>query len=162
MPPRLREADALAAVAWAAAQPWAAGAPVLLGWSHGGTTVLRAWARAPAGALSAAIAFYPGCGGFSPGSAWAANATAPLLMQLGAADDWTPPGPCLRLAAGAGPRVTATAYPGAHHGFDAPGETLRAFTLPDGRSVTAGGQPAAREAAQAAVAAFLARHAAGP
>lgn len=73
-----------------------------------------------------------------------------------------PGGPCLRLAAAAAPRIKATAYPGAHHGVDAPGETFLEVILPSDRRVTAGGQPAAGEVAQAAVEPFLARHAAGP
>ncbi|MFL1463655.1 dienelactone hydrolase family protein [Roseococcus sp. DSY-14] len=57
----LRRQDALAAADWARAQGW--GAPVLLGWSHGGSTTLAAWAAAAPGQLAGAVAFYPGCVG---------------------------------------------------------------------------------------------------
>jgi len=160
-PPRLRAGDALAARDWAAAQPWNRGAPVLLGWSHGGSTTLHAWARAAPGALSAAIAFYPGCGVGPMGSGWQAAGAAPLLMQLGEADDWTPAARCVALAARLGDGVAYDLYPGAHHGFDAPDTApMRRLALPNGREVTAGPDPAARAASRAAVMGFLERHAA--
>ena len=60
-PFRVRRDDALAAADWARAQGW--GAPVLLGWSHGGSTALAAWTDAAPGQVRGAIAFYPGCVG---------------------------------------------------------------------------------------------------
>ena len=63
-----RRADALAALAWVAAQPWAEpGRVALLGWSHGGSAVLastdasRADVRELAVKPAVAVAFYPGC-----------------------------------------------------------------------------------------------------
>jgi dienelactone hydrolase len=63
-----RRSDAFAALAWAAAQPWAAGDRMaLLGWSHGGSAVLAATdaarrdVRAQQVRPVVAIAFYPGC-----------------------------------------------------------------------------------------------------
>lgn len=160
-PPALRAGDALAARDWAAAQPWNRGAPVLLGWSHGGSTTLHAWARAEPGALSAAIAFYPGCGPVPMGRGWQPRGTAPLLMQLGDADDWTPAFRCVELASRAEGRMAYDLYPGAHHAFDAPDTVaLRRVTLPNGRDVTAGPNPTARVASRAAVMEFLSRHAA--
>lgn len=159
-PPALRARDALAARDWVAAQPWSRGAPVLLGWSHGGSTTLHAWARAERGALSAVIAFYPGCGPVPMGRGWQPRGTAPLLLQLGDADDWTPAFRCVELAARAEGRMAYDLYPGAHHAFDAPDTVaLRRVSLPNGREVTAGPNPAARVAARAAVMEFLARNA---
>jgi dienelactone hydrolase len=58
----IRRADAHAAAAWAAAQPWATpGWVVLLGWSHGGSTVVAAASGAPAGLIRGVTGFYPGC-----------------------------------------------------------------------------------------------------
>ncbi|WP_431303736.1 dienelactone hydrolase family protein [Sediminicoccus sp. BL-A-41-H5] len=155
----LRRLDALAAADWARAQPWGRGqAPVLIGWSHGGSTTLAAWATAPSGALGAAIALYPGCG---QGESRQAG-TAPLLMLLGTADNWTPPQPCEQIAARAPGVITAVSYPGAHHGFDGLTGGIRTRTLPNGRSVSLGPDGAARADARARVAAFLAANAGPP
>jgi dienelactone hydrolase len=146
-----RRDDALAAARWAQAQPWGQGKrTVLLGWSHGGSTTLAAWAAAPPELVAGAIAFYPGCIG-APRPA----GTAPLLMLLGAQDDWTAPQPCERLASGVA-AITRVTYPGAHHGFDGLQDRLVSRVLPNGRTVHVGGQAAARQDAQARVTAFLA------
>ena len=155
----LRRLDALAAADWARAQPWGRGlAPVLIGWSHGGSTTLAAWAGAPPGAISAAIALYPGCGQAEA----LALGTAPLLMLLGAEDNWTPPQPCQRIAARAPTVIAVETYAGAHHGFDGLVGGLRSRTLPNGRQVSLGPDGAAREAARQRVAGFLAANAGPP
>lgn len=159
-PETVRRADAHAAAAWAAAQPWAApGGVVLLGWSHGGSTVTAAAAGAPPGLIRGVIGFYPGCfrlrqaGGWQPG--------VPMLMLLGGEDDWTPARHCVALAARDTARVRVEVFPGAHHGFDAPSGEVRqltglASTGRGGGVATIGPNPAAREAAQALVPAFIA------
>jgi len=172
MPETLRRADAHAAAAWAASRPWAApGGAVLMGWSHGGSTALAAaGAPVPGGLIRGAVALYPGCA--RPGREpppW--RPAVPVLMLLGGADDWTPPGPC-RLAAGrargapgAAP-VEVVEYPGATHGFDGPGTPMRTLS---GLDMTARGDgvarmgtdPAAREDALRRVPAFLQAHGAG-
>ncbi|ONG50477.1 hypothetical protein BKE38_18315 [Pseudoroseomonas deserti] len=143
----VRGGDALATAAWAQAQPWAApGGALLLGWSHGGSTVLAAAAAAPPGLIRGGVAFYPGCG---PSRRARAEARMPLLLLLGARDDWTPPAACHAWAAmqPAG-RVALQDFATAGHGFDAPGETLpRERSLADGRRVTVGPDPAARAVA---------------
>jgi dienelactone hydrolase len=91
----------------------------LIGWSHGGWTTV--WALAfqrahPSERFRAAIAFYPVC---SDSHGW--RDAPPLLMLLGASDDWTPADRCTRLAAvarGFGQKVETVVYPGAHHAFD--------------------------------------------
>ena len=173
-----RRADALAALQWVRAQPWADPTRVaLLGWSHGGSAVLSSTdanqrdvkSIAP---FKTAIAFYPGCGEavralYRP--------AAPLHMFLGADDDWTPPGPCVDLAthlqrlaqAGQSLPVQFTLYPGAVHGFDDVGDrpprerTDVPSRLHPGKGVMVGPNPAAREAAWARVAEVL-REALGP
>lgn len=160
----VRRQDALAAADWARAQPWGRGPngeslpPVLIGWSHGGSTALAAWNGAAPGALSAAIALYPGCGG---GEAQPSG-TAPLLMLLGAEDNWTRPEPCQRIAARAPGIITVETFPGAHHGFDGLSGGLRSRVLPNGRTVSLGPDAAARAAARLRVTAFLAAHAGPP
>ncbi len=57
-----------------------------------------------------AAAFYPGC---STELRAGYQAAAPLLLQIGEGDDWTPTEPCRQLAAQAtGTAVTFHAYPG--------------------------------------------------
>lgn len=157
-PGGLRAGDARAALAWAAAQPdEPPGGGILMGWSHGGSTVLATLgAPLPPRLLRAAIAFYPGCGALLAGApGWAAP--VPLLMLLGEADDWTPAHRCEALAARAPERIELRVFPGAHHNFDHPGIPIRSRLLPNGRTVTTGTDAAAREGAIAAVLAFLAR-----
>lgn len=154
-----RRLDALAALYHLARRPDIDASRVaVLGWSNGASTVLASIAlqgarrdhdARPSG-FARAIAFYPGCGaalrqGLKP--------TAPVLLLLGAEDDWTPPQPCLqwaaRFARSAGAPIEVELYPGAHHGFDGPGSRPMRRTdvprAPDGKGVTVGGQPAARE-----------------
>jgi dienelactone hydrolase len=170
-PFRQRPRDAHGALAWLAAQPYVRPDRVfLMGWSHGGSTVLnsldkgsRATPRAPGNlAFRGAIAFYPGCLSPSRRKDW--TAAAPLLILIGELDDWTPLAPCEALAArtkATGQPVELVTYPGAHHGFDAVQGQLRQRTdvgsKPEG-SVTLGPEPAAREDARRRVAAFLALH----
>jgi dienelactone hydrolase len=170
MPETLRRADAHAAAAWAAAQHWNAGAApgqevFVLGWSHGGSTALAATqAPVPPGLIRAAIALYPGCrriGQAAP--VW--EPAVPVLVLLGAEDDWTPARFCQELAAGPlvpPGRVTVVTYPGAAHGFDQPGEgpvrELTGLAAARGGRARVGPDPAARADAIARVPAFLAAH----
>ena len=117
-----RRADALAALAWAAAQPWARPDRVaLLGWSNGGSAVLAATdasrrdVRAQPARPVLAIAFYPGCS-VALQSGYQPNTT--LVMLLGEMDDWSPPGPCIELGRSVDAQVHV--YPDSHHGFDNP------------------------------------------
>jgi dienelactone hydrolase len=156
----VRRGDAFVAAAWAAAQPWAApgGGTILLGWSHGGSTVLAVAADpAPPMPIRAVVAYYPGCRGFA-GSEW--KARTPTILLLGDADDWTAPAPCQALAAAGG--AEARTYPGARHGFDHPDQPPGDRTLPNGRVVGLGTDRAARDASIREVEAFLQAHAAPP
>lgn len=151
-----RRADALATLAWVAAQPWALpGRIALLGWSHGGSAVLaatdasRADVRSQAIKPALAVAFYPGCSqalksGYKP--------DAPLVLMLGEKDDWTPPGPCLELGESVGAEVNL--YPDSYHGFDSPqGQVVLRSDVPNGvhpgQGVHVGANPAARALAYA-------------
>lgn len=152
-----RRADALGALAWVAAQPWADPRRLaLLGWSHGGSAVLAATdgRRADVQATArpaVAIAFYPGCGD-ALRQGWAPSTRVALL--LGAQDDWTPPGPCIAL--GQARSLDVTVYPDSVHGFDEPsGRVRRRMDVPNGanpgQGVLVGPNPQARAAAQARV-----------
>ena len=147
-----RRADALATMAWVAAQPWAEVDRIaLLGWSFGGSAVLAATDARQQDVTrqgvrpAVAIAFYPGCvaamkSRYEP--------IAPLVMLLGEKDDWTPPEACKALGKAVGADVKV--YPGAHHDFDNPmGGVLLRTDVPiraqGGEGVHAGRDPAARE-----------------
>jgi dienelactone hydrolase len=176
----MRRGDAIAAVEWLATNPQVdARGIVMLGWSHGASTLLSAInAARPAQArpLAAAIAFYPGCAGLRNGglSGEPVRLEVPLLMLLGEKDDWTPPGPCLALA----DRVRAAQphadlevhlYSDSYHGFDSTQPVRFRPNIPNGASkqgVHQGGNPAARAAALVEIDTFLAarmaKSAAGP
>lgn len=148
-----RRLDALGALLWMAARPEVDVRRIgLLGWSHGGSAVLAATdANHPEVAASPvspalAVAFYPGCT-HALEHQW--RPSAPLMMLVGDADDWTPAGPCRALAA----RVTEPAtrlvrYPGAYHGFDSERPVRLRTDVPNGvspgKGVHVGGDPAAR------------------
>ncbi len=101
----------------------------VMGWSHGGMTVLEAvgnWARSEPlrpDPFEAAIAFYPYCKLKLP------RVDAPLLVLIGDADDWTPAQYCrqMELTGEAPHDYQLIVYPGATHAFDwheSPGEFL--------------------------------------
>ena len=150
-----RRRDAFGGLQWLAAQPGVDAARLgLLGWSNGGSTVLAATnQRHPEVAAATlrptlAVAFYPGCGGeLARGYA----GSAPLLMLLGEADDWTPAAECKALAGAANTAVQVESYAGAFHGFDGTGPVRLRRDVPNGvnpgRGVHVGGNPAARAAA---------------
>ena len=147
-----RRNDALASFNWVAAQPWAKpGKMALIGWSHGGSTVLSSTdARRPEVAAQAvkpavAVAFYPGCAdalksGYVPNTR--------LLLMVGALDDWTPPGPCVELGKATG--VEVNVYADSYHDFDNPVGVVKLRTdVPNGvhpgQGVHAGPNREARE-----------------
>lgn len=92
----------------------------VLGYSLGGVSALNAVDRIPITEsfdrkFRAAVAYYPGCG------ISAAVLTAPTLILIGEADDWTPAATCRQLAAltrREGAPIELQVYPGAYHAFD--------------------------------------------
>lgn len=157
-----RRQDAIDAATWLSRQPGVPkGGVALLGWSNGGNTVLwtlRERADLPSGLFRRFVAFYPGCKTASRTADWVPS--GPLLLLVGARDDWTPAPPCRDLAARYPHRVTLVVYPNATHDFDAPGEQVHALhglaTPPSGNGVAhAGIDPAARENAMQRVSQFL-------
>jgi dienelactone hydrolase len=159
----LRRADAIASARWLAAQKdTPPGGIALLGWSDGGNTVL--WTAQerpdlPRGLFRSFVAFYPGCKTASRMAGW--RPAAPMMILVGAADDWTPAPPCRDLAARFPRLITLIVYPGAYHDFDAPGEPVRELsglaTPPSGTGQAHHGtNPAARQDALRRVPAFLA------
>jgi len=98
---------------------------VLIGWSKGGIAAMWAARRlfqrrlAPEGPRFAAhVAFYPWCGSQE---AQIRQTGAPMLLLLGARDDWTGAASCVEYARrlrAAGTPAQAIVYPEAEHGFD--------------------------------------------
>jgi len=168
-PEHERLEDAFAAKSYLQSRPDVkASATYLLGWSNGGSTVLYAVEsgrnandRKPD--FVKAVAFYPGCRVPAEHGDW--HARLPLMILIGAADDWTPAAPCEALAAAAvkaGEPVSITVYPGAYHDFDHPDLSVHvtsglAYTANGNGVAHTGTNPAARKDALRRVPAFLAR-----
>ena len=156
-----RRDDALAAAQWLSAQEWTPpGGVVLMGWSNGASTVLRAGQAGRGGTkglLRGLIAFYPGCSSELRTPGW--RPAAPLLILIGESDDWTPAAPCRALAAQVGTGLTLVTYPGAYHDFDVTRPVRvrhgMAYSQNADGSVHVGGNADARAAALARVPAFI-------
>ena len=159
-----RSGDAYGALRYLQSQPFVIGERIgLIGWSHGGGTVAfavdqfskRRPPSLPKGDFRAAVAFYPGwCSAF--GKNW--TTTIPFLLEIGASDDWTEAGPCVKRVKSAidrGAPMRMMVYPGAFHDFDWPGMKVQITTPRPGKSVHAGMNPEARADAVTRVPAFL-------
>jgi dienelactone hydrolase len=124
-----RTTDAYAALRYLATRPFVRASHVaVMGFSQGGGAVLEALEKGLVEQRSpekfrAGVAFYPPCQ-YASGIM-----TAPVLVLIGGADDWTPSSSCEAMAAGrvelGAPRkpgdrssIELVVYPGVHHGFD--------------------------------------------
>jgi dienelactone hydrolase len=161
-PSGARRQDAIAAARWLASQPGTpTGGIVLLGWSNGGGTVLFTAAEAPdlpPRLFSRFVAFYPGCKTELKSKSW--KPSAPLMILVGANDDWTPAAPCEALARKFPEEITLVVYPDAWHDFDRPDRRVRVLhglaTPPSGTGVAhAGTNRAARLDSLQRVPAFI-------
>ena len=147
-------------MAGAARSETPAGGVVVMGWSNGGSTVLASAATGvmPPGLVRGFVAFYPGCNPYADREGWAPS--APILIVMGEADDWTPAAPCIRLAARFPERITLVLHPGAYHDFDSPNLPVQvrrglAFSANGDGVAHVGTNPAAREAALQDVPAWI-------
>jgi dienelactone hydrolase len=167
---RERPQDAYAALRWLVARKDVDATRVhLMGWSNGAMAVLETLQSGAAGHTAAgpqfrsAVAFYPGCAAHAKGGY---HPVAPLLIESGAADDWTPARYCEAMvgkADKAGAPIEIDVYEGAHHGFDGPvGKVhvrpeVRNPNNPGGWGATVGPNPEARAKAIERATQFLAR-----
>ena len=173
-----RARDAEAALVWLARQPGVDAARIgVLGWSNGGSTALhlleqmqmqlqlqrKAGAAAdPLPSVAATAVFYPGC---QPLRQRRADlGTVPLLVQMGALDDWTPAAPCealvQQLRARPGTDVALHIYADSYHGFDGKAPVRLRTDVPNsasGQGVHQGGNPPARAEALQVLDAFWRR-----
>jgi dienelactone hydrolase len=167
-PSHERVDDALAALAYLATQVNVKTQAIsLLGWSNGGSTVLYSVEpkHAPRSGVdfAKAVAFYPGCRIPLETGQW--KTRLPLLILIGAADDWTAAAPCADLVTAGKPNglpIDIVTYPDAYHDFDHPNLPIHtidglAFTASGTGHVHTGTNPPARADAITRVSAFLAR-----
>ncbi len=146
-----RSQDAYAAKAFLSGLPYVDQRRIaVMGWSHGGWTVLVALnaSETEASLFQAAVAFYPFCG--EP----LTRLNAPLLILTGELDDWCPAGLCSSRmpVEKTAHDVILKIYPGAHHCFDWQGVDLEYI----GHRLLY--NPSASADAQVRVREFLARH----
>lgn len=167
-----RSYDVYGALRYLQGLPYVIGKRIgLMGWSHGGATTMFAISREtearprdlPQGDFRAAVAFYPGwCNKRDLGDDW--TTAIPLLLEMGAADDWTVARDCVPVVEDAGKHgapVTIKLYDGAYHDFDWPDDPVHTLALQHGRftrSVHLGLNDAARADALMRVPAFFDRY----
>lgn len=165
-----RRLDVYAALNWLAKQPGVdAQRLAVVGWSHGGQTVLATADRTDALVRDAKVrpralvAFYPGCRQFLRAPRY--EVVAPLYILSGALDDWTAAAPC-RVLTGKLQQsqqdlaVKFIEYPDSYHGFDSPLPVrvrTNIGTTQSGKA-TVGGNPAAREHSGKELLVFLRAH----
>jgi len=141
----------------------------VIGWSHGGGTVLytvdaQTSARPVnlAHDFQAAVAFYPGwCNARSHGWHW--QTPVPLLVLLGASDNWVHAPPCedfINDSRARGSPAELVVYPDTFHDFDWPDSVRR--TIPNftgrGEDYITAPNPVAAEDAHARVIGFFDRY----
>ena len=127
-----------------------------VGLSLGGGTALRLALRSSVDhraerdrrTYAALVAYYPWCE-----TAWAHALDRPVLILVGAEDDWTPAWRCSTLHALAGksktdPYVELEVYPGVHHSFDLPMQGPNYIEGMNGRFHTVQGNARARRDSQ--------------
>jgi dienelactone hydrolase len=132
-PQKDRSKDAHAALAWLAKRKGIDADRIhLIGWSNGAMTVLHAIKPDAAGrdngvkGFRSAVAFYPGCTTLAKESDY--KPVSPLLIQAGAADNWTPAKPCeelVKIAKSNKAPAEIDVYPEAYHSFDKLGSEIR-------------------------------------
>jgi len=181
VPNTARFDDAIGALRWLQAQPSVDRERIgIIGWSNGGAfsmaavngpTAERARRRGveiPPPGYRAAVGVYPG----ACQSLTNELSVKPVLILIGADDDWTDPAECQALAARQrekGADVTIVVYPGAVHYFDVDGQPRVFLADVENRNAasgrccgaTVGFDAAANADAHQRVGEFFARHLGG-
>ncbi len=148
-PSGLRRQDAIASAEWLSAQPGVPpGGIVLVGGrtAAGPSCSPPPATQRPRPACLLGSGVLPGCRA-ALNSGWAPS--GPLMILVGANDDWTPAPPCEALAKKYPDLITLQVYPNAWHDFDRPDHPVAKrtglATPPSGTGVAhAGTNPAAR------------------
>ena len=166
----LQVSDAHAAFDHLASLPFVDGKRIgFVGLSLGGGTALQLALRTSVdfrakrgkATYAALVAYYPWCE-----SAWAYSLTLPVLILVGAEDDWTPAWRCSTLHALAEksrnkPVVELTVYSGAHHSFDLPMQGPYYVDGMNGAVHTVQGNAGARRASQVRMLDFFQKYLGG-
>ena len=103
-----RAEDIIKVAEWIEKQPWHKGKIGLIGFSHGGKTVMEVVNRTGTDKIAAAVAYYPWC------TARDKNPKIPTQIHIGSKDDWTPSVLCERVK----DNYDLYVYEGAYHSFD--------------------------------------------
>ena len=121
--PTQRNIDLQDAAEWIQQQSWHKGKIGIIGYSHGGSTVLNTVGYRNSKHISAAVAFYPGCG-FYVGQDFRYG-YMPLQIHSGTGDQWTPVSRCQKQIHGPDDQpFELFTYEGAMHSFDMPGPSF--------------------------------------
>ena len=110
----------------------------VVGLSMGGSTALRVAATAHGRAktdYAAAVAYYP------YGFDYLYSFDVPVMILIGADDDWTPARLCSAVASRDPDHVDLTIYPDTHHSFDLPMGGPYVIEVPPGEFHTVGREP---------------------
>jgi dienelactone hydrolase len=180
LPNTARFDDAIGALRWLHAQRYVDRQRIgIIGWSNGGVFAMAAvngpslertkkrGVEIPDPGFRAAVGVYPG-GCYSLVNE---QSVRPLLLLIGADDDWTLASECVQLAErqrAKGADVTLVVYPGAVHYFDVEGQPRTWIADVENRNrpskccgATVGFDPAAAADAHRRVAEFFGRHLGG-
>ena len=180
LPNTARFDDAIGALRWLHGRQYVDRERIgIIGWSNGGVFAMAAvngptfertkkrGVDIPEPGFRAAVGFYPG-GCFSLVNE---RSVRPLLLLIGAEDDWTLASECVQLAdtqRAKGADVTLVVYPGAVHYFDVEGQPRTWIADVENRNrpnkccgATVGYDPAAAADAHRRVAEFFDRHLGG-
>jgi dienelactone hydrolase len=118
VPPSARSEDFETVAKWTKTQVWHQGKIAVIGFSHGGSTVLNIANNKNAVDIDAVISYYPYCGkqnGVDFIGESIKNPRIPVQVHLGDDDTWTPPYLC-----GSMENYEVYHYPNATHAFDMP------------------------------------------
>jgi dienelactone hydrolase len=177
LPSSARFDDAIGALRWLHTRPYVDRDRIgIIGWSNGGVFAMAAvngptfertknrGVEIPEPGFRAGVGVYPG-GCFSLVNE---RSVRPLLLLVGAEDDWTLASECVELAEkqrAKGAEVTLVVYPGAVHYFDVEGQPRTWLADVENRNrpnkccgATVGYDPAAAADAHRRVAEFFGRH----
>jgi len=116
--PSVRSEDFETVAKWTKSQMWHSGKVAVIGFSHGGSTVLNIANNKNISNIDAVISYYPYCGkqnGVDFIGEPIENPRIPAQVHLGNDDVWTPPYLC-----GSMKNYETYHYPNATHGFDMP------------------------------------------
>lgn len=117
LPTQRSQSDVPDIIQWVKKQPWHNGSLGMIGWSHGGTTILESSHNLKNLGVDGIVAFYP------QAYRWHNKTTVPVEIHHGTADNWTSYEASLSLSKPGlfykpNPLIKLWSYQDGHHGFD--------------------------------------------